>query len=254
MCLILFAHRAHPRYRLVVAANRDEFYARPTAPAAPWPDAPEVVAGRDLRGGGTWMGIARSGRWAALTNYRDPAEQDHPGPSRGHLVADFLRAAVEPARYLEELLPRAAEYAGFNLLVGDADGVLWFSNRAGTPPVLLTPGVYGVSNHLLDTPWPKVLRGKRELARLLADGAVEADPLLDLLLDRAYAADHELPATGVGRERERVLSASFIASPGYGTRASTALLVEHDGSALLAERTFEQGAAEYRERRYRRPG
>jgi uncharacterized protein with NRDE domain len=251
MCLILFAYDAHPEYRLVLAANRDEFYERPTAPAAPWEDDPRVVAGRDLRGGGTWMGITREGRWSALTNFRDPRDFDRPAPSRGHLVADFLRGEAAPEAYLASLRPRAGEYNGFNLLVGDPDSAWWFSNRGGGPGERLSPGVHGLSNHLLDTPWPKVERGRRALGRLLEEAdALEPDLLLELLLDRTFAADHELPDTGVGRERERMLSSLFIVSPDYGTRSSSALLIDRAGRGLLVERTYERGGPQWSERRH----
>ena len=254
MCLILFAHDAHPEYRLVLAANRDEFYARPTVPAAAWDDAPEVIAGRDLRGGGTWMGITRQGRWAALTNYRDPTEAERGAPSRGQLVADYLRGATDPAEHLESLRPEPAEFNGFNLLLGDRESVFWYSNRAGGPGTRLSPGVYGLSNHLLDTPWPKVARGKRSLEQLLSQaGDLDPDPLLELLLDRTYAADHELPETGVGLERERMLSSLFISSPEYGTRSSTALLVDRAGRALLVERSYEPDRPGWTEVRHEIP-
>ncbi len=251
MCLVLFAHDAHPEYPLVVAANRDEFYARPTAPAAPWEDAPGVVAGRDLRGGGTWMGVTREGRWAALTNYRDPREFDRTGPSRGDLVAGYLLGGASPGPYLDSLRPRAGEYSGFNLLVGDPGSVLWYSNRARGGPERLAAGIYGLSNDLLDTPWPKVVRGKAALGRLLENaGGLEPTRLLDLLLDRTFAADYELPDTGVGRERERTLSSLFIVSPDYGTRSSTAVLIDRRGRALLVERIYERGGPEWTEVRH----
>lgn len=243
MCLILFALSAHPRYSLVLAANRDEFFARPTRAAHWWEDAPEVLAGRDLRGGGSWLGVTKRGRWAAVTNFREPGSIRADAPSRGALVSDFLRGDLPPERYLEDLLARAGDFNGFNLLVGDASGAWWLSNRGdGVLPV--APGVHGLSNHLLDTPWPKVERGRRELERVLA--APEPDALLDLLLDRTLAADHLLPETGVGRELERELSASFILTPDYGTRSSTALLLSRDGTALLRERTFRPATQDYR--------
>jgi uncharacterized protein with NRDE domain len=249
MCLILLAHDAHPRYRLVVAANRDEFYARPTAPADWWEDAPTVLAGRDLRGGGTWMGVDREGRWAAVTNYRDPGAERTDAPSRGELVGGFLRGRESPDDYIARLRPRAGQYNGFNLLVGEPGAVLWLSNRAPEPRAL-DPGIHGVSNHLLDTPWPKVERGKRALGALLREPRLGAEPMLDLLLDRTVAADHQLPDTGVGLTLERALSTMFIATPEYGTRSSTALLVDRDGGVLLVERTHRPGASETDDRRF----
>ena len=249
MCLILLAHEAHPRYRLIVAANRDEFYARPTAPADWWEDAPGVLGGRDLRAGGSWMGVARDGRWAAVTNYRDPTAERKDAPSRGQLVGDYLRGADSPGEYLARLAPRAAAYNGFNLLVGEPGTVLWLSNRAPGPRPL-DPGVHGVSNHLLDTPWPKVERGKRALEGLLRAKRLDAGPMLDLLLDRTVAADHELPDTGVGPTLERALSTMFIATPDYGTRASTALLVDHVGRVLFVERTHRSGSPSTDDRRF----
>lgn len=251
MCLILFAHRAHPGYPLVVAANRDEFYERPTAPAAFWEDARDVLAGRDLRAGGTWMGVTRSGRWAAITNYRDPPAARPGAPSRGHLVGDFLRGDAPPGDYLAAVAARAREYDGFNLLVGDGSEVYYFGNRDVAEPQgaerdgrvrRLEPGVYGLSNHLLDTPWPKVERGKRALQALLA---AEAGPtpgaLLEILYDTEIAPAQALPDTGVGPEWERLLSASFVATPRYGTRSSTALLIDGAGKVTFVERSFLPG-------------
>lgn len=243
MCLIALAVEAHPAYRLVVAANRDELYARPTAPAAWWDDAPDVLAGRDLREGGTWMGVTRAGRFAAVTNYRDPGLAQTPGaPSRGALVARFLRGAVDAEAYAHDLARRAARYNGFNLLVGDGAGLFYLSNR--TEGVRrLEPGIYGLSNALLDTPWPKVLRARRAMADALA--AAEGDawdgPLWEVLADRVIAADDALPDTGVGAERERLLSPPFIASDVYGTRASTVLTIAADGEVRLVERSVVPG-------------
>ena len=241
MCLILLAHDAHPRYRLVVAANRDEFYARPAAPAAWWPDAPGVLAGRDLRGGGTWLGITRAGRFAAVTNFRETAPVAPDAPSRGHLVGGFLRGADAPEAYLRALAARAGEYAGFNLLVGDGEDLRWLSNRGGAARAL-EAGVYGLSNALLDTPWPKVARGKAGLAAALAGGG-EVDPgaLFRVLWDAEPAPDAHLPDTGVGLERERMLSPPFIRGAEYGTRASTVLLVGRDGRVGFVERTVATG-------------
>jgi uncharacterized protein with NRDE domain len=232
VCTLLFAVGAHPHYPLVVAANRDEFYGRATVAAHWWPDAPWIFAGRDLAAGGTWMCVTREGRWAALTNVRDPGAERAGAPSRGALVADFLREDAPPERYLRSIA--AERYVGFNLVVGDADGAWYLSNQeAGPRP--LAPGVYGVSNARLDTPWPKVVRGKAGLSRLIALPRPTVEGLLALLADPTPAPDAELPDTGVGPELERALSPLFIAMPGYGTRSSTALLVDAGGFAVCAE-------------------
>jgi uncharacterized protein with NRDE domain len=254
MCLIAFAWDAHPAWRLVVAANRDEFYARPTAPADWWADAPDVLAGRDLREGGTWMGVTRAGRFAAVTNFRDPGLHQLAGaPSRGALVADFLRGSVDAEAYAHDLAGRAAAYNGFNLLVGDEGGLFYVSNR--TPGARrLEPGVYGLSNHLLDTPWPKVVRAKQAMAGALAraDGAGGGwdSGLWEMLGDRVIAADDDLPDTGVGAERERLLSPPFIRSDVYGTRASTVLTVGRDGGVRLVERSAAPGQDGWTEARH----
>jgi uncharacterized protein with NRDE domain len=241
MCLILLAHRVHPGYPLVFAANRDEFYDRPTAAAEFWPDATQVLAGRDLRAGGTWMGVTRQGRWAAVTNYRDPPVARPAGPSRGGLVAEFLSGESSAADYASEVTQRAKEYDGFNLLVGDAEAMFYFGNRDGRLRPL-PAGIYGLSNHLLDTPWPKVKRGKRALAALLAGGdRLGPEALFALLYDTEIAPREELPDTGIGDEWERVLSASFIATAAYGTRSSTALLIDRAGMVTFVERSFLPG-------------
>lgn len=242
MCLIAFAYRCHPRYRLIVAANRDEFYRRPTAPADFWPECPPLLAGRDLEQGGTWLGVTRDGRVAALTNYRDPAAQKADARSRGGLVRDYLCGGLAPAEYLELARAAGGEYNGFNLLAGDGDGLWYWSNR-GTAPAEVPPGVHGLSNHLLDTPWPKVVRAKAGMAACLRgpDEAL-AERLFALLADGAAAPDAELPDTGVGLAWERTLSPIFIASPDYGTRSSTVVLAGYDGRVWLGERTWPGGA------------
>jgi uncharacterized protein with NRDE domain len=252
MCLIAFALDAHPAYRLVVAANRDEFYARPTAPAAWWGDAPGVLAGRDLREGGTWMGVTRTGRFAAVTNYRDPGLAQKAGaPSRGALVADFLRGSGDAESYLRQLQERTTEYNGFNLLAGDEGGLFYLSNRAEGVR-RLEPGVYGLSNALLDTPWPKVLRARSAMADALAvaDGDGWDAMLWEALADRVIAADDSLPDTGVGAERERLLSPPFIRTEVYGTRASTVLTIARDGAVRLVERSVAPGQEDWTESRH----
>jgi len=241
MCLIFLVHDAHPEYRLILAANRDEFYDRPTAPAGFWPDAPAVLAGRDLEAGGTWLGIERGLRFAAVTNYR----QGHREPaarSRGLLVSEYLAGQQGPGLHLARVERDATLYNGFNLLVGDASEVRYFSNREGLARPL-SPGVYGLSNHLLDTPWPKVASGKAALRASVGESRAPelVETLFGLLADRTRAADELLPETGVGPEWERLLSAAFIASPGYGTRSSTVVLVGRDGRVEFAERSFGAG-------------
>ncbi len=242
MCLILLAWRAHPDYPLVVAANRDEFFARPTAAADFWADQPRVLAGRDLEGDGTWFGISRSGRFAALTNYRDPASQRTGTPSRGALVADFLTGHMSPADYRRELDAKGEAWNGYNLLFGDGEELHYQSN-CGDGPARLAPGIYGLSNHLLDTPWPKVAAGKSRLAAALAK-LPDDRSLLDLLKDDRLADDAALPRTGVSLEWERLLSAAFVRSPAYGTRSSTVLSRDRQGRVVFEEVHFNAGADE----------
>ncbi len=241
MCLILLAWQAHPDYPLVVAANRDEFFARPTAAAGFWPDAPQVLAGRDLEAGGTWLGVSREQRFAALTNYRDGTGQ-HPGArSRGALVADFLAGRESPQTYLETVGPRASDYSGFNLFVGDAEHLAYCSNRDEGKVRWLAPGIYGLSNHLLDTPWPKLASARAAFAAALQTLPLAA-PFFTLLADREIVADSHLPETGVPLAWERILSAVFVSSEHYGTRASTLLTRRRDGLITLQERSFGAGA------------
>jgi len=248
MCLILFAWRAHPRYRLVLAANRDEFHARASAAAAFWKDPPDVLGGRDLESMGTWLGMTRSGRIAAVTNVRDGRTESPPNaPSRGRLAGDFLRDGTPPAQFALRASADGPAYRGFNLLIGDRDALWWTSNR-GNGVRQLEPGVYGVANDLLDTPWPKVTAGKAALERVLGSGPSLGN-LLALLADTHVFADDELPDTGVGLERERMLAPIRIVSPQYGTRCSSAVLIEADGRSQFAERSFDPDGSE-RETRY----
>ncbi len=243
MCLILIAYDSHPDYALIVAANRDEFYDRPSAPAGFWADAPSVLAGRDLKAGGTWLGIDRRGRFAAVTNYRQGQREPDASRSRGHLVSDYLTTGIDARAHVEAVERDAALYNGFNLIAGDAHQLLYFSTREGRVRIL-APGVYGLSNHLLDTAWPKVASTKSALNALLKDDASGLVPaLFALLADRRQAADHLLPQTGVSPEWERLLSSAFIASDGYGTRSSTVVLVGRDDRAVFVERTFASGGA-----------
>jgi len=239
MCLILLAYESHPAYRLVLAANRDEHRSRPTAAAAFWDDAPRLLAGRDLLQGGTWLGITRNGRFAALTNYREPATYLHGAPSRGLLVSNFLRGEMTADEYLAFLRREGRNYNGFCLLFGTAERLRCHSNRTENPP-RLEPGIHGLSNHHLDSPWPKVVRGKEALARLIApEGELDPEDLFSLLADRSPVPDHLLPDTGAGIERERALAPLFIDTPGYGTRSSTILLITRSNTVTFVERTFD---------------
>ncbi len=221
MCLIVFAWQAHAEYPLIVAANRDEWHARPAAPASWWMDAPNILAGRDLQAGGTWLGVTQNGRFAALTNYRDPSSRKSVAPTRGQLVADFLRSDENPHDYLAALAPNAAQYNDFNLLLGDRDSLCCFSSRDALIEAV-APGVHGLSNHRLNEPWPKVTSGKTMLSGSLKmpEDALSAR-LLAFLSNTERVADEDLPNTGVGVERERLLSPPLIVSETYGTRCST---------------------------------
>jgi uncharacterized protein with NRDE domain len=239
MCLILLALGVHPRYPFVLAANRDEFLHRPTAGAAYWDDAPDVLGGRDLEQGGTWLALARRGALGAVTNYRDPAQRLASPRSRGHLVGEFVRSAHSAREHVSNAVARGDEFDGFNLLAADAAGV-WYGSNRGAIVRRLDRGIHGLSNHLLDTPWPKVTRAKAALTEALrTDGGALEAALLRLLSDDRQAPDEELPVTGVGLDWERRLSSIFIRTDNYGTRASTLVLVEADGKARLVERTFD---------------
>jgi len=242
MCLIVFAWRVIPGLPLVACANRDEYYDRPATPAGPWPDAPNIIAGRDLRGGGSWMGVTKTGpngpKFAALTNIRAPGDWRTDAPTRGALVADFLKGDEDAPAYLECIAPGADAYNGFNLILGDAQGMYWFSNRAGLDPrngKALEPGIYGVSNGLLDAPWPKVVCTKATFASLLLQGAPE-EAYFEMLADTTRAPDMRLPDTGVPIDLERQLSAVCIEIPGYGTRTSTVVKLYGDAEPELHER------------------
>jgi uncharacterized protein with NRDE domain len=238
MCLMLLAYDAHPLYRLILAANRDEFFSRPAAPAAFRDDSPQILAGRDLKEGGTWLGLTRTGRIAAITNYRNPRSERKDAPSRGGLVSGFLAGSMSVEEYLAFLNREGAAYNGFNLIFGDKQRLCWFSNRGGEPQ-FLQPGIHGLSNHLLDTPWPKVSRGKEDLERIVAEGKnIEPDALFSILADRTIPPDNLLPNTGVGIELERILSSRFISAPAYGTRSSTVILISLEGGVNFIEKTY----------------
>lgn len=241
MCLIIFAYKMRPRYELILAANRDEFYSRPTATADFWADAPEVFAGRDLAAGGTWLGITKRGRFAAVTNYRD-ALAPIGKKSRGNLSRDFLTGNEESEDFLQKIRREKDDFSGFNLLVGDfgaANELFCFSNRDATDEIKKLPaGIYGLSNHLLDTSWQKVEKSKTKFAELLQNSAeINASDLFQILSDRTPAEDCDLPETGIGIGRERILSPAFIAAGNYGTRSSTVLTIESGGTVNFYEKT-----------------
>ena len=240
MCLIVFAYRVHPDYPIIIAANRDEFYNRPTCVLAQWTDGSNIIAGQDLEGGGTWMGMTESGRLAALTNYREPGVRMAAAPSRGHLVSDFLQGPDSLNHYLRELELKSNNYNGFNILLSEGGRWVYYSNRGSTPKEL-SPGIHGLSNRALNTPWPKVIRSCRAVEeRLSAHQPPDMEDLMQVLQDRTVPPDEDLPRTGLELEWERRLGSIFIRSDIYGTRSSTVLLVAKDGSAHICERTFDR--------------
>lgn len=273
MCLVLIGWRAHPEYRLIVAANRDEFYTRPAEPARWWPEIPGLLAGRDMgaadhRPGdppGTWLGLAGLGthsRFAAVTNVRNPKDERTGARSRGALLMDFLRGAhdrteepdfPDPGRYLTEVAAAPDDYNGYNVLLSDLSELWWHCNRSTRPPLALAPGYHGLSNgrfvtsagpepgalaHAQERIWPKIADGLAELCKVVESDPAATERYFDVLADRTEAPDHLLPDTGVGYEMEKALSARFIANDQHGTRASTVLLVREDGTFEFAERSF----------------
>jgi uncharacterized protein with NRDE domain len=245
MCLIVFAWQVVPGAPLIACANRDEFYDRPTSAAGSWPDSPQVYAGRDLQGGGSWMGITQEGpngpKFAAVTNIRGPQERRIGAPSRGALVADYLAGNLSAADYIASIAPGSAVYNGFNLVLGDREQLIWYSNRGDSDArngKALEPGIYGISNSLLDAPWPKVVRTKAQFASLLCQGAPD-DAYFEMLADTTRAPDLRLPDTGVTIEQERMLSAVCIETEGYGTRTSTVVRLYASAPAELHERVLQ---------------
>lgn len=238
MCLLTLAWKVHPRWQLLMVGNRDEFHARPTAPLAVWPAADGgLLAGRDLRSGGTWAGVGPAGRMAVVTNVRDPLVTQA-GPSRGALVADYLRGSAPADAFAETLADAAAAYAPFNLLLADTDSCQFLGNHPlHRQP--LAPGIHGMSNGPLDAPWPKTVRLNVALQAWLDSGNDALDPLWQALTDTTRADDAALPDTGIGLERERWLSSAFIRSAEYGTRASTIIALDAQGRGFIRERRFD---------------
>lgn len=240
MCVLFLAFKQHQSHPLILLANRDEYYSRPTLAAGEWDDSPDIFGGRDLLCGGTWLAVSRDGRFGAVTNFRDPNARAGT-ISRGRLVADYLRSDAGPAEFLEDISPAAPDYSGFNLIVGEVSSrrtkVCYFSNRGGQITDL-KPGIYGLSNHLLDTPWPKVRTGKARLGNLLRAQETGEDRLFEILADETLADDRDLPSTGLPPKTEKALSAIFIKTPGYGTRSSALLRFDRDLEWKLEERVW----------------
>jgi uncharacterized protein with NRDE domain len=249
MCLIFFSINNHPEYKLIIAGNRDEFYDRKTAPADFWKDQPSILAGRDLAAGGTWMGITTNGKISFITNYRDPENINPQAPSRGHLVSHFLEGNDDPFLYMKNVERNAGKYNGFNLVTGDVNALIYFSNY-GADIKKITTGFFGLSNHLLETPWPKVLRGKQKLQSILDQPIIKTEAIFAALYDSERAADDLLPDTGIGLERERALSSMFIKSPGYGSRCSTIILIDHNNHVTFVERTYDLSTFDYTTKKF----
>ena len=244
MCLLVLAWRAHPRYRLVVAANRDEFHARPAAPLAPWTDLAGVIGGRDLQANGAWLAVDARRRVGIVTNFREFGRRRRSAPSRGGLIPGFLSQDAAPGAYLKSLDTDAPGYAGFNLLLADRDSLWYATNRAEQFARELPPGVYGLSNEFLDTPWPKLVRVRARFTAALdadaaAPGAGFADALFALLADRETAPVDSLPAGDLSPEWARKLSAPFVLDATFGTRCSTVLTISTDDTLRIAERRFD---------------
>jgi len=237
MCLILFAHQYHPKYKLIVAANRDEFYARETQPASFWEDKPQVLAGRDIEAGGTWLGVNKIGEVSMLTNFRDLQNINPTAPSRGQLVSDFLVNNLQASDYLKKVASSGKEYNGFNLICGTQDELFYYGNyQEGVHRI--EAGIHGLSNALLNTPWPKVIKGRNKFQQAIEKKVPLVEDLFDTLYDDIKAPKEKLPDTGVGFEKEHMLSPMFIKSENYGSRCSTVLLVDKNDVMTFVERTY----------------
>jgi uncharacterized protein with NRDE domain len=237
MCMVLVGYRAHPRYPLVLAANRDEFHARPAQALHWWHDGARMLAGRDLQAGGSWLGLDAAGRIALVTNYRDPSVPRPEGTSRGSLIGEFLGGARSASEFAHATAARARDFSGFNLLAMDREGLAYVTSHPEPEARILLPGIYGLSNRQLDTPWPKLLRARERFERELAGDHPQPAALMRLLSDRSIAVDGDLPDTGIGLEWERLLSSAFIVSDSYGTRCSTVVLISSDGMVTVDERS-----------------
>ena len=244
MCLIFFSVDNHPVYKMIVAGNRDEFYARKTASADYWPDHPQILGGRDLEAGGTWLAMNKNGRISFITNFRDPSHINVHAPTRGKLVSDFVLGNDSPYNYLKSIESDEKKYNGFNLVTGDDRGFSYLSNYGGETK-MLAPGFYGLSNHLLDTPWPKVTSGKRLLAPVLNQRNIDSHDVFEILHNELRADDSKLPDTGVPIDLERALSSMFIKTPNYGSRCSTVVLITHTGEVDFSERVYDPASDKF---------
>lgn len=241
MCLLVAAFDHDPDFRLVLVGHRDEFHARPAAPLAWWPAPDGILAGRDLQAGGTWLGVSRDGRLGVVTNFRGPGARCPGGPSRGGLIPAFLTGRRPASAYAGAVLEEAGRYSGFTLLLLDQEGLTWVANRPQPELGRLDAGLYGLSNQRIDEPWPKLLRARARVASVLRAPGWSMDGLFRALKDREPAPDGQLPDTGIGLERERLVSAPFIVDPEYGTRCATVVLVGHDGLIRIEERRYDAG-------------
>ncbi len=249
MCLLLISYNTNPEYPFVVAANRDEFYQRPTEKAGFWKDYPSLLAGRDVQAGGTWLGITKSGRFAAITNFRDMRMIKNNAPTRGLLTLDFLVSQISAFEYGRSLKKNAGEYNGYNLLFSDNENLFYFSNQTKELNQL-SAGVYGLSNHLLDTPWPKVVKSKEAFIGAVSDNKISEKQLFNILSDEREAPVDQLPDTGLSRELERAVSPVFIKSDKYGTRSSTIVLVNSVNEVLFVEKSLDTGTGKWTESRF----
>ena len=243
MCLLVLAWRSHSRYRLVVAANRDEFHVRAATPLGIWPDQPHVLGGRDQQAGGTWFAVDRQRRFGVITNFRELARAEPGAPSRGDLIPQFLGSTESPQNFLNAKCVAAGAYVGFSLLLADSEQLCYASNRDDHFQRELPTGIYGLSNHFLDTPWPKLLRVRAGLTRHMAAEVIDVEGLLAVLADDQPAQQGNVPDVEMPADWARALSAPFVRHGSYGTRCSTVLLLEHSGAMQVVERRFDTGGA-----------
>jgi len=243
MCLAVFSYKSDPNYPLIYASNRDEFYERPTQPATFWYDNPKLLAGRDLKAGGTWMGLTKDYRFAALTNYRDPKNILSDAPSRGDIVTDFLNSKKHAREFMVELKSGAGRFNGFNLIAGSIDE-LWYFNNQDFSIQKLEPGIYTLSNALLNTPWPKTEKAENLFRTVLQKGDANEQELFELLRDAERFPLHKLPSTGLSPEMEKIVSSIFITSENYGTRCSTIIKANPDDTTLFIEKTYDPATSD----------